>query len=85
LVCATTRQNNVPALLTFLNILFVRIQQKQTGLRATHVEFEGRVKAQVDFTVFQDNVDGTGHGTHVTGIAAGEKFGVAVSNEKKKM
>lgn len=44
-----------------------------TGLRTTHVDFAGRVKAQRNFTVDnggnrEDATDGQGHGTHVGGI-----------------
>ncbi|MBX9582476.1 MAG: S8 family serine peptidase, partial [Gemmataceae bacterium] len=46
-----------------------------TGLRATHVDFKGRVKAQVNFTpdnngAADNAADGNGHGTNVTGIVA---------------
>jgi len=49
-----------------------------TGLRADHVEFAGRVAP--GFTIINDG-NGTGdcdgHGTHVAGTAAGTTFGVA--------
>jgi len=55
-----------------------------TGLRTTHVDFAGRVKAQRNFTAdnsadVDDANDGNGHGTNVTGIiAAGDNhIGIA--------
>lgn len=55
-----------------------------TGLRTTHVDFVGRVRAQRNFTddnggVLSDASDGQGHGTHVAGIicARGVTVGVA--------
>lgn len=48
-----------------------------TGLRVTHRDFTGRIKAQRNFTTDNDsNVDdvsdGNGHGTNVTGIIAAQ-------------
>ncbi|KAM0345552.1 hypothetical protein ACHAPU_006481 [Fusarium lateritium] len=47
-----------------------------TGIRATHSEFEGR--AQAVYTAFSgDNADSAGHGTHVAGTIAGKTYGVS--------
>jgi subtilisin family serine protease len=49
-----------------------------TGIRATHVEFGGRVIS--GFTAINDGLgtnDGNGHGTHVSGTVGGATFGVA--------
>lgn len=55
-----------------------------TGLNAAHVDFAGRVPAQVNFTADnnanpQDARDGNGHGTNVAGIIAanGDHIGMA--------
>jgi subtilisin family serine protease len=55
-----------------------------TGLRTTHVDFAGRVRAQRNFTADNegnpdDASDGNGHGTHVGGIivANGTHVGIA--------
>ena len=55
-----------------------------TGLRVTHVDFTGRVLAQVNFTTDNggdpaDAADGDGHGTNVGGIvvANGDHVGIA--------
>lgn len=50
-----------------------------SGLRTSHIEFEGRAKAGYDFVnnKQESSFDCTGHGTHVAGIMAGKNFGVS--------
>jgi subtilisin family serine protease len=49
-----------------------------TGVRATHADFGGRVRPGYDFVSDDtDATDGNGHGTFVAGIIGGVRFGVA--------
>ncbi|KAJ6788165.1 hypothetical protein PWT90_09602 [Aphanocladium album] len=47
-----------------------------TGIRASHVEYEGRATLAANF-VDQVNTDENGHGSHVAGTIGGATFGVA--------
>jgi len=48
-----------------------------TGILATHWEFQGRASAVFDFERENNGVDCNGHGSHVAGIIGGQTFGVA--------
>ncbi len=56
----------------------VRAYIVDTGIRATHTDFGGRVVS--GFTAINDGLgtnDGNGHGTHVAGTVGGSTWGVA--------
>ncbi|OMH80514.1 Subtilase-type proteinase psp3 [Zancudomyces culisetae] len=48
-----------------------------SGIRATHMDFEGRVADQVAFVSSDKSVDERGHGTGVAGVVGGKRTGVA--------
>ncbi|PFH47214.1 hypothetical protein AMATHDRAFT_50473 [Amanita thiersii Skay4041] len=47
-----------------------------TGINTSHDDFGGRARWGATFGHYRD-ADGNGHGTHVSGTAAGTRFGVA--------
>jgi subtilisin family serine protease len=56
----------------------VKVYIIDTGIRATHTQFAGRVIS--GFTAINDGLgssDGNGHGTHVAGTVGGSTYGVA--------
>ncbi len=57
----------------------IRVYVIDSGIRASHTEFGGRVAPGADVTGSGTTDDCTGHGTHVAGIIGGATYGVAKS------
>lgn len=55
----------------------VRVYMIDSGIRPSHLEFEGRAKAGFDAIGDRNGLDCNGHGTHVSGTIGGKTFGVA--------
>ncbi|GAA0915563.1 hypothetical protein Vau01_014850 [Virgisporangium aurantiacum] len=55
----------------------IRVYVIDSGIRASHVDFGGRVQPGVDVIFGGSTDDCSGHGTHVAGIIGGRLFGVA--------
>jgi len=55
----------------------VRIFILDTGIRITHVDFQGRAAYGANFIPNEGPEDGHGHGTHVAGTACSATYGVA--------
>jgi PKD repeat protein len=55
----------------------VHVYVLDTGIRLTHVTFEGRAVWELNTTGDGNNTDCNGHGTHVSGTIGGEEYGIA--------
>jgi cerevisin len=48
-----------------------------TGININHVDFQGRAKWGVTIPLFDEDIDGNGHGTHCAGVIGGKTYGIA--------
>lgn len=55
----------------------VNVYIVDTGINIAHEDFEGRAKWGATIPMFDEDIDGNGHGTHCAGTIGGKTYGIA--------